>query len=131
MAFLPAFRLDSSVTPFELLPCSAITPKIGMALVLSEGRLTIATGETKPQFISMRSAAAAVTAGTPIPVLRVTEEQIFETTCSAAFTAVNIGSKVTLHATNGLQVTATTTNGVAEVISFDGTAAGSLVRVRF
>ena len=38
--------------------------------------------------------------------------------------------RVTLH-TDGLQVTATTTNGVAEVVYMDGTASGSMCRVRF
>ena len=32
---------------------------------------------------------------------------------------------------DGLQVTATTTNGVAEVVCMDGTASGSMCRVRF
>ena len=37
---------------------------------------------------------------------------------------------MTLH-TDGLQVTATKTNGVAEVVGMDGTAASDRVRVRF
>ena len=41
-----------------------------------------------------------------------------------------LGDKVTLH-TDGLQVTATTTNGVAEGVYMDGTASGSMCRVRF
>ena len=39
------------------------------------------------------------------------------------------GNKVTLSA-DGLQVTATTTGGVAQVVDMDGTAAGDKVRVR-
>ena len=50
---------------------------------------------------------------------------------SAAGTSLNLGDKVTLHATNGMEVTATTSNGVAEIIDMDGTAEGSTVRVRF
>ena len=40
-------------------------------------------------------------------------------------------NKVTLHAASGLQVTATTASGVAEVVYMDGTASGSMCRVRF
>ena len=55
---------------------------------------------------------------------------MFETTFQAAATGVNLGDKVTLH-TDGLQVTATKTSGVAEVVGMDGTAVGDKVRVRF
>ena len=43
---------------------------------------------------------------------------------------VAVGDKVTIH-TDGLQVTATTTGGVAEVVWMEGTASGAKVRVRF
>ena len=72
----------------------------------------------------------ACTAGDIIPVLRVLPDMMFETTFQAAATAIKLGDKVTLH-TDGLQVTATKTNGVAEVVGMDGTAAGDRVRVRF
>ena len=49
---------------------------------------------------------------------------------SAAATAVTLGQKVTIN-TDGLSVTATTTSGVAEVVYMDGTASGSMCRVRF
>ena len=55
---------------------------------------------------------------------------IFATTWSVAASRVHIGDKVTLSA-DGLQVTATTTSGVAEVVGMDGTAAGDTVYVRF
>ena len=56
---------------------------------------------------------------------------VFETTFSAAATSVKLGNKVTLHASDGMSVTATTTDGVAEVVYMDGTASGSMCRVRF
>mgnify|MGYP001537613265 FL=1 len=55
---------------------------------------------------------------------------IFETTFSAAATSIKVGDKVTIH-TDGLQVNATTTGGVAEVVWMEGTASGAKVRVRF
>ena len=59
-----------------------------------------------------------------------TPDIVFETTAQAALTAVKPGDRVTLH-TDGLQVTATTASGVAEIVQKDADAAGSRVRVRF
>ena len=129
--FIPYQNEDGRVGPWEYLPCSAITPKIGMALVMSSGKLAIATGTTKPSYISMTEKSAAVSAGDIIPVIKVQPDQVFECTNSASLSGVNIGQKVTLHASNGLQVTGTTTSGVAEIVAKDGDGAGSRVLVRF
>lgn len=131
MAFLIHSVDDGRNIPIEYLPCSAITPKIGMALVMSSGKLAIAAGTNKPAYICMTEKAAAVTAGDIIPVIRVDSDIIFETEFSATASSINIGDKVTLHASDGMRVTATTTNGVAEVVYMDGTASGSMCRVRF
>lgn len=129
--FIPYSNEEGRVTPWEYLPCSAIQPDIGTALVFSSGKLAIATGTTKPTHISMHHADATLEAGTIIPVIRVQADEIFETTNSASLSGVNIGQKVTLHASNGAQVTGTTTSGVAEIVRKDGDAAGSRVLVRF
>ena len=133
MAFLIHSIDDGHVPAWEYLPCGAITPKVGMALVQSSGNLAIATGTTAPAYISMVEKDAAVSAGTLIPVIRVSPDIIFETELSASGTSLKQGDKVTLHASNGMQFTATTTSGVAEVIDFpDGSqASGARVRVRF
>lgn len=122
---------DGHVAPFEKYPCSAITPKNGMAMVLSSGKLAIATGTSKPEFICVEEHDSAVSAGDLVTVVRVDPQTVYETTLSAAGTSLNIGDLVTLHASNGLQVTATTTSGVAEIVEMDGTAVGDTVRVRF
>ena len=70
--FFPDQSDHGAVTPFEYLPCGAITPKAGLALVLTNGLLALATGATAPTYICMKDADAAVTAGTIIPVVRVT-----------------------------------------------------------
>lgn len=130
-----AFKIHSTdggrVPSIEYLPVSAITTKAGMALTQSSGKLAIAAGTTAPTYISMEEAGAAHDSGDIIPVVRVQKDMIFETTLSTAGTSLNLGDKVTLHATNGMEVTATTSNGVAEIIDMDGTAVGSAVRVRF
>lgn len=121
---------DNRVPGIEYLPAGAITPKVGMALVMSSGQLALATGANAPTYISMCERESACTAGDIIPVIRVNHDMIFETEFSAAATSVKLGSKVTLN-TDALKVTATTTSGVAEVVYMDGTASGSMCRVRF
>lgn len=129
--FIPHSNEDGRVQPWQYLPCGAITPKIGMALVQSSGNLAIATGTTKPTYISMAEFDSALTAGTLIPVMAVERDQIFEVTNSASLSGVSVGQKVTLHASNGLQITGTTTSGVAEIVKKDGDGVGSRVLVRF
>ena len=128
--FIPYKTDDGRVPAWEYLPASAITPKVGMALTMTSGKLALASGTTKPTYISMVEKEVACTAGDIIPVVRVGADMILETTFSAAATSVVPGAKVTV-ATNGLQVTGTTTDGIAEVVEMDGTTAGSKVRVRF
>ncbi len=130
MAFKIYSTDDNRVPGIEYLPASAITPKVGMALTQTTGQLALATGTTAPTYISMCEKDSECTAGDIIPVIRVGKDMILETTFADAATSIKLGDKVTLH-TDGLQVTATTTNGVAEVVYMDGTASGSMCRVRF
>lgn len=129
--FIPYSNEEGRVTPWEYKPASAIKPQIGMALVVSAGKLAIATGTTKPTYISMAEYGATLTAGTIIPVIAVHPDEVFETTCSASLSGAAVGAKVTLHASNGCQVTGTTTSGVAEIVEKDGDASGSRVLVKF
>lgn len=130
MAFQIFSTDDNHVPGIEYLPAGVITPKVGMALTQKDGKLAAATGATAPTYLSMCQKENACEAGEIIPVIRVGKQMILETTFSAAATAVKLGDKVTL-AADGLQVTATTIDGVAEVIYMDGTDAGSKCRVRF
>lgn len=130
MAFKIYSTDDNRVPGIEYLPASAITPKVGMALKQTTGQLALATGTTAPTYISMCEKDSKCTEGDIIPVIRVGKDMILETTFADAATSIKLGDKVTLH-TDGLQVTATTTNGVAEVVYMDGTASGSMCRVRF
>ena len=130
MAFLPYSVEHGRVPAFEYLPCSAITPKIGMALTQDTGNLTTCTGTTKPTYISMCEKDSACTAGDIIPVIRVDDGIVFETKFSASASSIKLGNKVTI-ASDGLRVTATTSSGVAEVVYMDGTSSGDMCRVRF
>ena len=130
MAFHVYKTDDGRDLPLEYLPCSAIAPAAGMALKLTGGNLAKCGAADLPLYISVQESAAAVTAGDRIAVVRVQPDILFETTSSAAMTGVAAGDKVQLN-TNALQVTATKTSGVAEIVDMEGTAAGDRVFVRF
>lgn len=129
-----AFKIHSTdnghVPCIEYLPAGAITLKVGMALIQTSGNLAVATDANAPTYISMCERESVCTAGDLIPVIRVDKGTIYETSFAAAATSIKLGAKVTLH-TDGMQVTATTASGVAEVVYMDGTASGSMCRVRF
>ena len=123
--------VDGGIVPaYEYLPCGAIQPQVGLSLTVTSGNLAVASGTTAPSYISMREEDKAVAAGTIIPVIKVRDHIVFETTFSAAATSIKVGDKVTI-SSDGLQVTATKTGGVAEIVWMEGTASGSKVRVRF
>lgn len=130
MGFTPAYINQGHMQGWEYLPAAAITPKVGLALTQSSGKLAVASNTTRPTYICMMEADAAVVAGTIIPVIAVDDNALYDTTNSAAFTSINVGDKVTLDST-GMKVTATTTNGVAQVVYIEGTAVGSKITVKF
>lgn len=129
MGFMIQSVDNGHVPTIEYLPCSAIKPTVGMALVLNGGNLAVASGTTKPTYISMVEKDAACAAGDIIPVIRILPEMVFEVPFSVAASAVKLGNKLTI-ATGGAEVTATTTDGVAEVVGILGTAAGDKCHVR-
>lgn len=132
MAFLVHSTDDHRVPVLEYLPAlTQLQVNVGMAMKLdaANGVLSAATGAVKPDYICMCS-REAVAAGEQIPVIRVDSDMVFETSFAVAADALKLGSKVTLH-TDGMQITATTENGVAQIITMDGTAVGDTCRVRF
>ena len=51
MAFIPYSTEDGRVPAWEYYPATGLTPKKGMTLNLSGGKLVAATGTGKPQFV--------------------------------------------------------------------------------
>lgn len=112
-------------------PTTASTSyKVGDALALSGGALVLATGETAPAFICAETYDAPASGQKNIGVYPVYDFQEWKTTFAAAATALNVGDKVTIH-TDGEQVTATKTNGVAEIVEILDAAIGGSVIVKF
>ena len=102
---------------------------IGEALVLASGKLTKCGATTAPQFIAIGKVGAS-DANRKVAVCRVESNQVYEVPVAAAPTAIKVGDKVTIH-TDGLQITATTTNGVVTVENLNGaSAAGDTIVVR-
>lgn len=116
--------------PIKYRPVKASeTITLGEALADSADGLTKCGAAAKPDYV----AVGPVNGDGEAPVIKVESYMEFETTLSAApeeGVSLTPGTKVTL-AADGLQVTATTTSGVAIITRIDGTAAGSAVTVRF
>lgn len=101
---------------------------VGQGLILSGGVL-ISCGAAKPEFIALGDKSASDTERT-LACIRVESNQVYETTFSAAPSSLKVGNKVTLSV--GKEVTATTSDGVATIVSLEGaTAIGDKVLVRF
>lgn len=130
MGFIPHKNEDGAVAPYEYLPATNQTVKYGEAMVFSSGKLAKCGAEAVPEYIAMCDETIASNVTKNIPVIHVDKDTLYKTTLSAAGTSLALGNKVTV-ASDGLRVTATTTNGVAEIIGMDGTATGSAVYVRF
>lgn len=105
--------------------------QVGQALALQNGVLApVTAGTTKPEFISLAKLPASA-AKREIPVARVNDEQVYEVSVTAAPTSLKVGSKVTL-SSDGTEVTATTTDGVATIVNLKGAAAiGDKILVKF
>lgn len=97
-----------------------------IALTQTAGKAAVASGSTRPRFIS----CGAGPANGQVPVQPMTSHYVWETTFSASAASINEGDKVTLSA-DGAEVTATTASGVATVVAMFGTGVGSTVWVRF
>ena len=100
---------------------------IGTVCVLTNGLLVAATGTNKPTHITLASGEA----GASILCGRIEPNQVFETTVSASPANLKVGAKVTV-GNGGVDVTATTTDGVATIVDMLGAAAvGDVIHVRF
>lgn len=126
--FLP-HKSDNGLQPFEYYPADAGTYEIGQLLNVSKGQLTAvsAASKTTPSYVCM--SRATVAAGEILPVIRCTQDMIFETTLSADAEEAKLGSLLEVSA-GGLQVDAAN-SGTFEVTGIEGTVAGSTVYGRF
>lgn len=122
------YKSENGATPSLLYfpPKSGETFVVGEAVVLSADYLTKCGATTKPAYI--------VQGDKPVrgclPVIAVSSGDTYLAQLSASGTSLKAGQKVTI-ASDGVDVTATTTDGVAEIIAIHGTAIGDNVEVKF
>ena len=129
MAF-KLYQMDTGITPpIDYVPATegeAFT--VGEALVMKAGAASKCGATTKPTFVCVGPAENG-----NVTVMRVQDYMVFGTTLSAApaeGTTIKPGDKLTL-STEAMQVTATTTSGVATVVAIEGQTVDSVVHVRF
>ena len=106
---------------------TGVTYAPGMALVISSGKAAKCGATATPEYICAGNGLGL----SEVAAYQVLKSQEYRVPIYGDGTALAVGDKVTLH-TDGLQVTGTTTSGVAEVIEKLGTgASGSEVIIRF
>lgn len=120
MAFIPYSTEDGRVPAWEYYPATGLTPKKGMTLNLSGGKLVAATGTGKPQFVCMAERGVAQTAEQLIPVIAVTDDIVWEVETSASLAlgaACSIGtdSLTVISGSGAGKVVAPTENGLCRV----------------
>ena len=125
--FIPVNYGGKKPPAVEYLPAAAITPKLGLCLGFdANGRLAVSA---KPAYICMTEAAAAVTAGTVIPVQKIEDTTIYEAELDGA-SSFKAGYFVDV-ASDGLKVDGDGTTNANFCLLTAGTAAGDKVRGRF
>lgn len=103
--------------------------KVGEALVISGGKATKCGAAVKPTHICSQNLKADES--DHVIAYPISGTMVFETVLTAAPASLATGSKVTL-AADGLGVTATTSNGVAEIVDLRGaTKVGDLITIKF
>lgn len=110
-------------------PTDGETYQVGEALKLASGKVTLCSGAVAPSHVCV----GPIDDNGVVPCVEVQKYMEFETTLGVApadSATVGVGDKVTLH-TDGMQVTATKTGGVAEVTGIDGQTVGARVTVKF
>lgn len=127
--FFPHKTDTGTLQPWEYLPAAAGTYQVGQLLTVSGGKLAAISEATKttPPYLCMGSVTVA--AGENLPVVRVTNDEIYETQLSAAAASATIGTKLEVSA-GGLRADAAAA-GTFEVVYIEDTAADSVVRGRF
>lgn len=123
-------NVTSSQPLIELACVEDVEYKIGSALVVTAGVAELATGADVPTHICNTEKVGKE--GEFIYGYLVLEDMVFEANLAADGSDLEVGDKVTID-TDGVGVTATTTDGTAEIVAFatGDKSKGAPVLVRF
>jgi len=126
--FLPIKSDNGALLPWEYMSAAAGDYKAGQLLTVDEGFLAAIEDATTeaPPYLCM--ADITLEEGGILPVTRISEDYIYETTLAAADATAAVGGKLQI-AAGGLEAAAGP--GAFEIVYLDGKAAGDMVRGRF
>lgn len=126
--FVPVKSNTGAMLPWEYLGAAADTYQAGQMLTVTGGKLAklSAASTTTPPYLCMADVTAAE--GQVIPVTRVEEAFLYETTLSALYADAKPGAKMQV-ADDGITVSEGAGN--FELVDVEGTQKGDTVRGRF
>lgn len=128
-----AFKLystdDGHVPAWEYLPVDNIKPEVGLGLAFGDnGKLK---ASATPTHICMRTETDYVGSNAVLPVVKISEDQVWESRLYSAAASAQIGDKADI-SSSGLWVNAaSSTNGNFQITYLEDTAMDSVVRGRF
>lgn len=107
-------REMTSSAPIAYLTCASDARlKAGQALKISAGSAVAATGAQKPSYICVGTSINC-----EVPAIRIQPDMTFAAPLAVTATSLAVGDKVTI-ADDASSLTATTTDGVAEITGFE------------
>lgn len=127
--FSPHKSDTGAVLPWEYMSAAAGSYEAGQLLQVTGGKLAAidAAATTTPPYLCMGSMTVAD--GEELPVTRIDKDMIYETQLSAQAAEATVGTKLEVSA-GGKEADAAA-SGTFEVVTLEGTAAGSAVYGRF
>ena len=128
-----AFRLystdDGHVPAWEYYESTAIQPQVGQGMAFnSSGQLVVSA---TPEFICMREEDAAVEAGTKIPVVRINDNQVWETVLYSDANAAKVGVLADVDPSGRWVTAEEITNQNFHITYIEGNTMASPLRGRF
>ena len=129
--FVKSLSGENFQTPIVLPTTASETYTDGEGVVVTSGKITKVGATAAPTYITGEAYVAPASNNRDIVCYPVLPNHVYKTTFAADASATAEGVKVTLH-TDGAQITATTSSGVATIVDKLGTGAtGTSALIRF
>ena len=129
--FVKSLSGENFMTPMLMPTTASETYTDGEGVVVTSGTITKVGATAAPTYITGEAYVAPASGQRAIICYPVLPHYIYKTTFAADGSSTAEGVKVTLH-TDGAQITATTSSGVATIVDKLGTGAtGTAALIRF